>query len=50
MVICLKQGADDLHIVWLMPLPLPSSLAQLKSDWCNFFWCRLPILSWKTGH
>jgi len=26
-VICLKRGANDMHIVRLMPLPLPSSLA-----------------------
>jgi len=30
-VICLERGADDLHMVQLMPLPPPSSLASLKS-------------------
>jgi len=30
-VICLEQGANDLCVVWLMPLPPPSSLASLKS-------------------
>jgi len=31
-VICSEQGANDLHMVWLMPLPpsTPSSLASLK--------------------
>jgi len=31
MVICLERGADDLHMVQLMPLPPPSSLALVKS-------------------
>jgi len=31
MVICLERGANDLHMVQLMTLPLPSSLAWLKS-------------------
>ena len=31
MVICLERGANDLHMVQLMPLPPPSSLASLKS-------------------
>jgi len=31
MVICLKQGANDLHMVQLMPLP-PHPLASLKSN------------------
>jgi len=30
-VICLERGADDLHVVQLMPLLPPSSLASLKS-------------------
>jgi len=31
MVICLKQGANDLHIVQLMPLPPHHLFASLKS-------------------
>ena len=31
MVICLERGANDLHMVQLMPLPPPSSLAPVKS-------------------
>ena len=30
MVICLERGANDLHVVQLMPLP-PTSLATVKS-------------------
>jgi len=36
MVICLEEGANDLHMVQLMPLPLPSSLALLKYRMVNF--------------
>jgi len=31
MVICLERGTNDLHMVQLMPLPPPSSLARVKS-------------------
>jgi len=31
MVICLEQGANDLHMAQMMPLSPPSSLASLKS-------------------
>ena len=40
MVICLEQGANDLHMVQLMPVPLPS-LASLKSTMVLSFWCWL---------
>jgi len=29
-VICLERGADCLHMVQLMPVPSPSSLASVK--------------------
>ena len=41
MVIGLERGADDLHIVNLMPLPphpLPSSFVSLKSRMVLPFW------------
>jgi len=31
MFICLERYANDLHMVQLMPLPPPSSLAPVKS-------------------
>jgi len=30
-VICLERGANDFHMVQLMPLPPPLALASLKS-------------------
>ena len=33
MVICLEQGADDLHMVQLVLLPPPSSLLQKHLEW-----------------
>jgi len=41
MVICLERGANDLHMVQLMPLPTPSSLASLKTRLVLPFWCRV---------
>jgi len=41
MVICLKQGANDLHMVQLMPVSLRSPLASLKSRMVLPFWCQL---------
>jgi len=48
-VICLKRGADCLHVVQLMPLlsKAPSSLASFKSRLVLPFWYRLTWLSWK---
>jgi len=40
-VIGLQPGANDLHMVQLMPLPLPSSFAALKSRLVWPFLCRL---------
>jgi len=50
-VICLKWGADWLHIVHLMPLhpQTQSSLASVKSDWFYLSGVSLPRLSWKRG-
>ena len=33
MVIGLKQGANDLHMVQLMPLPPPSYLLKKNQEW-----------------
>ena len=43
MVICLKRGADCLHVVQLMPLhpKTPLSLALLKSRLVIPFWYQL---------
>ena len=37
MVISLKQGVNDLHMVQLMSLPTLSSLASLKSRMAEWF-------------
>jgi len=49
MVIRQERGADDLHIVQLMPLQsaTPSSLAPVKSRMVNLSGAGLPRLSWK---
>jgi len=33
MVICLERGANDMHMVQVMP---PSSLVPVKSEWFTF--------------
>jgi len=47
MVICLEQGADNLHMVELMPLPPDRLLLHLNSDWFNLSGAGLTRLSWK---
>jgi len=47
MVICLELGANDLHMVPLMPLPPPSSLAPVKSRMVYLSGASLPRLSSK---
>jgi len=37
-VMCLEQGANDLHMVQLMPLPLPSSLLQKIQNVLTFWY------------
>ena len=39
MVICLKRGADCLHTVQLMPLPLQNPIisSHLNPDWFTLF-------------
>jgi len=39
---CKKRGANDLHMVQLMPLPPPSSLAPVKSRMVPFSGADLP--------
>jgi len=39
MVICLERGANDLHMVQLMPLSTPRSLASVKA--------RMVLPSWR---
>jgi len=36
MVVCLERGANDLHVVWLVPLPPYRLLLQQNPDWFNF--------------
>jgi len=45
-VICLEQGANDLHMVQLMPLP-PRDLS--KSNVVYVSGAGLPTLSWKKA-
>ena len=49
MVICLEQGANDLHVVQLMPLPLQHLLIHENLDWFNLSGASLPSLSWKKA-
>jgi len=48
-VICLEQGANDLHMV-ADATATPSSLASSKSRMVYFSGVGLPRLSWKKGH
>jgi len=48
MVIYLKRGAKDLHMVQLMPLP-PILLASLKFRLVYLSDAGLPRLSWNRG-
>jgi len=48
-VICLERGANDLHMVQLMPLPPQSSLAPVKSRMVYLSGAGLPRLSWKKA-
>ena len=41
MVFCLERGADCLHMVQLMPVPSPSSLASVKYRLVLPFWYQL---------
>jgi len=41
MVICLEQGANDLHMVQLMPLPPPIISCSSKVQNGLRFWCWL---------
>jgi len=47
-VICLKRGANDLHMVQMMTAT-PSSLAPVKSGLINLSGAGLPRLSWKEA-
>jgi len=42
-VICLQQGANDLHMVQLMPLPPHHLSLQQNPEW----FAGLPRMSWK---
>jgi len=50
MVICLEQSTSDLHMVQMMSMPTPSSLASLKSRTIFLSGAGLLRLSWKRGH
>jgi len=41
-VICLERGANDLHVVQLMPLPPHHLLFNQNPDWLNLFGFPLP--------
>jgi len=44
-VICLERGADDLHVVHLMPLPSQNLSPHLNPDWFYLSGTSLPRLS-----
>jgi len=46
MVICLERGANDLHIVQLMPPPPHHLLLHLNPEWFGLSGASLPRLSW----
>jgi len=46
-VICLQRGANDLHMVQLMPLPPIISFASLKSRMVYLSGAGLLTLCWK---
>ena len=50
MVICLQHGANDLHMVQLMPLPPNHLLLHKNPNWFSLSGADLPRLSWKRGH
>jgi len=41
MVICLEQGANDLHMVQLMSLLPHHLLLHRNPEWFEPFWCQL---------
>jgi len=49
-VICVGRGANDLHMVRLMPLTPHHLVLSQNSDWFNLAGAGLPRLFWKTGH
>jgi len=49
MVICLERGANDLHMIQLIPLT-NNLLLHSNPDWFNFSAPSLLRLSWKKGH
>ena len=38
MIICLERGANDLHMVHLMPLPPRHLLLQQNPEWLSFWY------------
>jgi len=49
-VICVERGANDLHMIQLMPLPICHLLPYGNPDWFNLSGASFPRLSWKRGH
>jgi len=47
--VCLKRGANELHMVQLMPLLPHHLLLHENPDWFNLSGASLPKLSWKRG-
>ena len=48
-VICLQQGANDLHMAQLMPLPPHHLLFHQNPEWFKLFGVGLPRMSCKEG-
>jgi len=48
-VICLEQGADDLRVVQLMPMPPHRLLLHQNPEWFNLSGASFTRLSWKRG-
>ena len=46
-VVCLQQGANDLHMIQLMSLPPHHLLLHQYPEWFNLFGAILPTSSWK---
>ena len=44
MVICLERGANDLHMVQLMPLPPRHLLLQQNLEWLSFWYQPIQVV------
>jgi len=46
-LVCLEQGANDLHMVQLMPMPLHTYFIKIQNGLP--FWCRLTWVAVERG-